>query len=144
MKHALIGLAAMFAATTAFAEAVKPTDVVFADGAVEGAVELTRDVDRRGGLRAALADDQIAGRLLAASLGLPRGLPRHLLRLLLRFSLSHVDWVSPRGGKKVCTARAVRRRSVLGKSFSRDARKRMAMAMGGVNGPIGRNSGFFG
>ncbi len=35
MKHALIGLAAMFAATTAFAEAVKPTDVVFADGAVE-------------------------------------------------------------------------------------------------------------
>ncbi|KAJ56683.1 monoheme cytochrome C SoxX [Actibacterium mucosum KCTC 23349] len=36
MKHGLgLGVAAIFAATTAFAEAVEPTDVVFVDGAVE-------------------------------------------------------------------------------------------------------------
>lgn len=35
MKHAIIGLTAMLAATTALAGAVKPTDVVFVDGAVE-------------------------------------------------------------------------------------------------------------
>ena len=35
MKHALIGLTAMLAASTATAESVKPTDVVFVDGAVE-------------------------------------------------------------------------------------------------------------
>ncbi|MEL7524772.1 MAG: sulfur oxidation c-type cytochrome SoxX [Pseudomonadota bacterium] len=35
MKHAILGLTAMFAASTAFAEAVKPTDVVFTDGAVD-------------------------------------------------------------------------------------------------------------
>ncbi|MET1412114.1 sulfur oxidation c-type cytochrome SoxX [Roseibium sp. HPY-6] len=35
MKNALFGLSAMLAATTAFAETVKPKDVVFADGAVD-------------------------------------------------------------------------------------------------------------
>lgn len=35
MKHAIIGFTAMLTASTAFAEAVKPTDVVFVDGAVE-------------------------------------------------------------------------------------------------------------
>ncbi len=35
MKHAIIGLTAMLAASSAFAGAVKPTDVVFADGAVD-------------------------------------------------------------------------------------------------------------
>lgn len=35
MKHALFSLTAMLVASTAFAEAVKPTDVVFADGAVD-------------------------------------------------------------------------------------------------------------
>lgn len=35
MKHTLIGLTAMLAASSAFAGAVKPTDVVFADGAVD-------------------------------------------------------------------------------------------------------------
>ncbi|WFE91754.1 sulfur oxidation c-type cytochrome SoxX [Roseibium porphyridii] len=35
MKHLIIGFTAMLTASTAFAEAVKPTDVVFVDGAVE-------------------------------------------------------------------------------------------------------------
>lgn len=35
MKHAIIGFTAMLTASSAFAEAVKPTDVVFVDGAVE-------------------------------------------------------------------------------------------------------------
>lgn len=35
MKHVIFGLGAMLAASTAFAEAVKPTDVVFTDGAVD-------------------------------------------------------------------------------------------------------------
>ncbi|WP_422039478.1 sulfur oxidation c-type cytochrome SoxX [Roseibium sp.] len=35
MKHVLFGIGAMLAASTAFAEAVKPTDVVFTDGAVD-------------------------------------------------------------------------------------------------------------
>ncbi|WP_298959631.1 sulfur oxidation c-type cytochrome SoxX [uncultured Roseibium sp.] len=35
MKHATIGFTAMLTASSAFAEAVKPTDVVFVDGAVE-------------------------------------------------------------------------------------------------------------
>ncbi|WP_299472165.1 sulfur oxidation c-type cytochrome SoxX [uncultured Roseibium sp.] len=35
MKHALFGLSAMLAASTAFAETVKPTDVIFTDGAVD-------------------------------------------------------------------------------------------------------------
>ncbi|QFT31142.1 Cytochrome c [Labrenzia sp. THAF82] len=35
MKHVIIGFTAMLTASTAFAEAVKPTDVVFVDGAVE-------------------------------------------------------------------------------------------------------------
>lgn len=38
MKHALIGFAALFSASTAFAGAVKPTDVVFVDGAVEASL----------------------------------------------------------------------------------------------------------
>lgn len=35
MKHVIFGIGAMLAASTAFAEAVKPTDVVFTDGAVD-------------------------------------------------------------------------------------------------------------
>ncbi|WP_306140787.1 sulfur oxidation c-type cytochrome SoxX [Roseibium sp. MMSF_3412] len=35
MKHAIFSLAAMLVASTAFAEGVKPTDVVFTDGAVD-------------------------------------------------------------------------------------------------------------
>lgn len=35
MKYVIIGFTAMLTASTAFAEAVKPTDVVFVDGAVE-------------------------------------------------------------------------------------------------------------
>lgn len=35
MKHALFGLSALLAASTAFAETVKPTDVIFTDGAVD-------------------------------------------------------------------------------------------------------------
>nr|WP_319386593.1 sulfur oxidation c-type cytochrome SoxX [uncultured Roseibium sp.] len=35
MKHVIFAIGAMLAASTAFAEAVKPTDVVFTDGAVD-------------------------------------------------------------------------------------------------------------
>ena len=83
-----------------------------ANDAIEGRVELARDVEVSGGLRTALADNQIDALLLALGFGLGLAFGSRFfgsaLRRLLRFLFSHdlvVSFVSLTG----CTYRDVLR-----------------------------------